>query len=94
MKISAVEEGAEWKSALSSTAPNELIYALPKLLMGQIQNTSRYFFIQTKKRDCLGQKTFLRYCPFNAVAFISTGNSVPAITDFHSWCLLHTVLNY
>ncbi len=45
-------------------------------------------FIKTRK------KTISRYCPFNAVAFISTGNSVPAITDFQSWCLLHTVLNY
>jgi hypothetical protein len=46
MKISAVEEGAEWKSALSSTVPNELIYALPQLLMGKIQKTSKYFLSQ------------------------------------------------
>ena len=62
-------------SAFSYSA--KLNYALPWLLMGQIQT----------RRDCLGQKTFLRYSPFNAVAFISTGNSVPAISDFHSWCL-------
>jgi hypothetical protein len=36
MKISAVGEEAEWKKALSPTAPNELNYALPWLLMGQI----------------------------------------------------------
>jgi hypothetical protein len=43
MKISAVGEGAEWKSALSPTTPNELNYALTWFLMGQIQKTSRYF---------------------------------------------------
>ena len=43
MKLSAIGEGAEWKYALSPTAPNELNYALPWLLMGQIQKTSRYF---------------------------------------------------
>jgi hypothetical protein len=41
MKISVVGKGAEWKQALSPKAPNELNLALPWLLMGQIQKTSR-----------------------------------------------------
>jgi hypothetical protein len=69
-------------------APNELNYALPWLLMGQIQKLLDTFYPNKKK------KHLALYCPFNAVAFIFTGNSVPVITDFHSWCLLHTVLNY
>jgi hypothetical protein len=36
-----VGKGAEWKQALSPKAPNELNLALPWLLMGQIQKTSR-----------------------------------------------------
>jgi len=43
MKISMVGEGKEWKKALSPTAPNELNYALPWLIMGQIQNSFRNF---------------------------------------------------
>jgi hypothetical protein len=64
VKLGAIGEGAEWKLALSPTAPNELNYALPWLLMGQIQKTSRYFL---SKQD---QKTISRYCPFKVVVFI------------------------
>jgi hypothetical protein len=67
-------------------APNELNYALPWLLMGQIQKTSRYFLSKQEKKP--SRDTVL------LMLLLSSGNSVPAITDFHSWCLLHTVLNY
>ncbi len=40
MKLSAIGEGAEWKYVPSPSAPIELNYALPWLLMGQIQKTS------------------------------------------------------
>jgi hypothetical protein len=43
VKISSVGEGMEWKQELSPAATNELNYALPWLLMGQIQKTSKYF---------------------------------------------------
>ncbi len=43
MKLSAIGEGAEWQKALSPTALYELNYALPWLLMSQIQKTFRYF---------------------------------------------------
>jgi hypothetical protein len=41
-----------------STAPNELNYALPWLLKGQIKNNFQILSIQTR-RDCLGQKNHL-----------------------------------
>jgi hypothetical protein len=44
MKISTVVEGAEWKLALSPTALKELHYALPWLLMGQIQKNKKGLF--------------------------------------------------
>jgi hypothetical protein len=43
MNINVVGKGAEWKKAPSPTALNELNYALPWLIMSQIQKTSRYF---------------------------------------------------
>ncbi len=48
MKISAVGEGAEWKSALSPTTPNELNYALTWFLMGQIQKLLDTFYPNKK----------------------------------------------
>jgi hypothetical protein len=45
MKIREVGEGVEWKSALFPTSPNELNYALPWLLVGQIKKTSGTFKI-------------------------------------------------
>jgi hypothetical protein len=43
MKKSVVGEGGEWKKALSPTAPNELNFALPWLIMGQIKKSSGNF---------------------------------------------------
>jgi hypothetical protein len=43
MKIRAVGEGAECKIRASPSAPNKINYALPWLLVGQIQKTLRYF---------------------------------------------------
>jgi hypothetical protein len=54
MKISGIGEGAEWKYALCPTAPNELNYALPWLIMGPIT-------FYPNKKVSLGQKTISRY---------------------------------
>ncbi len=48
---------------LSPTAPNELNYTLPCLLMGQIKKKFGDNFYPNK-RDILGQKTTSRYGPF------------------------------
>jgi hypothetical protein len=48
MKISVVGKGAEWKKAPSPTALNELNYALPWLIMGQILKTYGYAYFLSK----------------------------------------------
>ncbi len=46
MKLSAIGEGTECKLVLSPTAPSELNYAVPWLLMGQIKKNKKTIFIQ------------------------------------------------
>jgi hypothetical protein len=62
---SEIKRKEEWKEALSSTTPYELNYALPWLLMGQIQKTYRYSTFYPNKKGLFRPKTFSRGCPFN-----------------------------
>jgi hypothetical protein len=48
MRISVVGEGSEWKKVLSPTAPNELNYPLPRLLMGQFKKLLDIFYPNKK----------------------------------------------
>jgi hypothetical protein len=63
VKLGALGEGAEWNEAPSPTAPNELNYVLPSLLMSQIQNLLDTFYLN--KKGQFRQKTISSYSPFN-----------------------------
>jgi hypothetical protein len=63
MKISAKGEGAEWKKLFILQRPNELNYASPWLIMGQIQKLLDTF--HPNKKGQFRQKTISRYCPFD-----------------------------
>jgi hypothetical protein len=52
-----VGEGAEWKSALTPTAPYELNNALPLLIIGQIQKILNTFY--PNKKGVFGPKNHL-----------------------------------
>jgi hypothetical protein len=81
---------------LSPTAPNELNYALPWLLMGQIKKNFRILSIQ-KGKDGLGLKTISRYCPFKCLVrgltleclCVSQGVTATKITEQYTYDYCH-----